>query len=121
MSEGIMDGKKPEQMVKIIYFLYLAGFVLGGITNLIGLVMAYIYKDEAPEWLQSHYRFQIRTFWIGGLYAAVGMLLLFSIFLAFLAFPVFLFLAVWLIIRCVKGLKGINQEQAHPNPTSWLF
>jgi len=33
--------------------------------------MAYIYKGDAPDWLKSHYRYQIRKFWIGILYGLV--------------------------------------------------
>ena len=47
--------------VKIIYILYLAGFIVG-VTPLIGIVMAYMARGEGPDWLQSHYRWQIRTF-----------------------------------------------------------
>jgi uncharacterized membrane protein len=36
--------------------------LLFGITGVIGVVMAYINKDDAAEWLKTHYQFQIRTF-----------------------------------------------------------
>ena len=52
---------------KIVYILYLVS-LLFGITGIIGVVMAYINKDDAPEWVQTHYQFQIRTFWIGALF-----------------------------------------------------
>lgn len=65
------NGTSQQQLAKIVYILYLVGVVFG-ITGLIGVVMAYIYKSDAPEWLSSHYQFQIRTFWIGLLYLVVG-------------------------------------------------
>lgn len=37
---------------KLVYILYLAGIVFG-ITGLIGVIMAYINKSDAPEWLQT--------------------------------------------------------------------
>ena len=46
---------------KIIYILYLAGFIVG-ITPLIGIVMAYMNRGEGSDWIQSHYQWQIRTF-----------------------------------------------------------
>jgi len=36
--------------------------------------MAYVNRADAPDWVRSHYRFQIRTFWIGLLYGAVSLL-----------------------------------------------
>ena len=49
---------------KLVYILYLVGLVFG-ITGIIGVIVAYVNKGDAPEWMQSHYRFQIRTFWMG--------------------------------------------------------
>jgi uncharacterized membrane protein len=72
-ARPISDADKSNP--KLIYILYLLSPVLG-VTGLIGVIMAYVYRNDAPDWLQSHYRFQIRTFWIGLLYALVGVLLL---------------------------------------------
>src|SRR5258708_39589824 len=48
----------------IVYILYLVGLIVP-MTPIVGLIMAYVNYGDAPEWVQSHYRFQIRTFWIG--------------------------------------------------------
>ena len=100
----------------LIYILYLLSLIFG-ITSLIGLVMAYINKGDAPEWLQSHYRFQIRTFWIGLLIGVIGAAT--AVFMVGILFLVFLF--VWWIVRCVKGMKYIADGNAHPDPASWMF
>ncbi|MBU2976877.1 hypothetical protein [Alteromonas sp. C1M14] len=108
--------KTSDSTAKIVYILYLVGLFFG-ITGIIGVVMAYINKSEAPEWLASHYKFQIRTFWIGFLYLFVGSLL--SIII--IGWFVILFWVVWLIIRCVKGMKALENQQAPENPDSWMF
>ncbi len=100
----------------LIYILYLLSLIFG-ITSLVGLVMAYINKGDAPEWLQSHYRFQIRTFWIGLLLGVIGAAT--AVFMVGILFLVFLF--VWWIVRCVKGMKYISQGSAHPDPASRMF
>ncbi|TYK67267.1 DUF4870 family protein [Colwellia echini] len=112
---------KPEKTTtadtaKIVYILYMVGIVFG-ITGLVGVVMAYINKTDAPEWLKSHYQFQIRTFWIGGLYLVIGSLLL----VVLIGWFILLFWVLWLIIRCVKGMKSLEAKEAHPNPTGWFF
>jgi uncharacterized membrane protein len=99
----------------IIYVLYLANFILP-FTSLVGLIMAYINKGDG-NFLDSHYQFQIRTFWIGLLYGFIGVLLT-AIMIGWL---ILLFLAIWLIIRCVKGLKYLGKQQPMPDPTSWMF
>jgi len=101
---------------KIIYILYLVG-ILVPFVSIIGLVMAYINKDDAPEWLQTHYQFQIRTFWIGFLYGFIGLLLTMIV----IGYFVLLFTVIWFVIRSVKGMKYLDAQQVHPNPTTWMF
>ena len=62
---------------KVIYILLIVGTIVG-ITGIIGLIMAYVMKDGSDDWIQSHYRFQIRTFWIGLLYSMTGVFLITS-------------------------------------------
>ena len=117
MSEAVVQEKPTtEGTAKIVYILYLIGLVFG-ITWLIGVVMAYINKDDAPEWLKSHYQFQIRTFWIGTLYIFIGIILSFVL----VGILVLFFFVIWLIVRCVKGIKYLDQKEAPPNPTGWML
>lgn len=99
---------------KIIYYLYLASIILG-ITNLIGVIMAYLYKGDAPDWLKTHYRFQIRTFWILMLYSFISFLLTFIV----IGFFMLIGVLIWFVIRCVKGLKQLGKNEPIPNPTTW--
>jgi uncharacterized membrane protein len=117
MNEVLAQEKAPtEDAAKIVYVLYLVSIVFG-ITGIIGVVMAYVNRDDAPDWLQTHYQFQIRTFWIGGLYMFIGLLLA----LVLIGYFVFLFWVIWLIVRCIKGMKSLDKKAAHPNPTGWMF
>ena len=100
----------------LIYILYLLSLIFG-VTSLVGLVMAYVNKSDAPEWVQSHYRFQIRTFWIGLLFAVVG-----AVTAAFVVGILILaFLFIWWIARCVTGMRYFSEGRAHPDPASWMF
>ena len=117
MNEAIVQEKPSTvETAKIVYILYLVGIAFG-ITGIVGVVMAYINLNDAPAWLRSHYQFQIRTFWIGALYMFIGVLLA----IVLIGYLVLLFWVVWLIIRCDKGMKSLEQKEAHPNPTGWLF
>ena len=118
--EGDIVNQEPHlepdtTMAMVVYALYLASFVLG-FTSIIGVIIAYVYKGKGPSWLDEHYRYQIRTFWIGLVYGV-----LFSILtLILIGFPLLLALAVWLIIRCVKGFKGLQEKRAPSNVDTWL-
>ncbi len=117
MNEVVSKEKQTtEGVAQIVYILYLVGIVIG-VTGIVGVVMAYLNREGAPDWLKTHYQFQIRTFWIGVLYIAIGVLLSYFV----IGYLVFLFWAIWLIIRCVKGMKLLAQKEPHPNPTGWLF
>ena len=115
-EQTAQQGTSTEGTAKAVYILYLVGIVFG-ITGIIGVVMAYVNRGDAPEWLQSHYQLQIRTFWIGGLYMLLGVLTAFVL----IGYLILLFWLIWLIVRCVKGMKALDQNQAYPNATGWMF
>ncbi len=115
MTELSLNAKEAGS-AKLVYILYLVSIIIGP-TGIVGLVIAYINRGSAPIWLQSHYQFQIRTFWIGMLYGFIGALLT-QVLVGWL---VLLFTLVWLVVRCVKGLQALDQEEAISDPTDWLF
>jgi uncharacterized membrane protein len=104
------------QTANVVYILYLVSLI-AGVTSIIGVIMAYVYRADAPEWVKTHYRFQIRTFWIALLYAFLSLLT--AILIVGLFFAVFTF--IWWIVRSVKGLKLLSQGAAHENPATWLW
>ena len=101
---------------KLVYILYLVGLVFG-ITGIIGVIVAYVNKGDGPDWLQSHYRFQIRTFWMGFVYLLIGSVLSVVV----IGWFVILFWVVWLIIRSVKGLKQLGLAQPVQDEKTWMF
>ncbi len=107
---------ESNTIAKVIYILLIISTVIG-ITGVIALIMAYVNNDDSDSWLQTHYRFQIRTFWIGLLYIFIGMVLSHVI----IGYLILLFAFFWLIIRCAKGLKQLENRQPVKNPESWFF
>lgn len=115
MSNEVQQSQQnPGANAQIVYYLYLASILLG-FTSIVGVVMAYLGKEKAPDWVQTHYQYQIRTFWIS---FGVGIL---GIILSAVVIGLFILLAlfIWFIIRCVKGLMLANDQEAHPDPTTW--
>ncbi len=102
--------------VQVIYILYLAGFVIG-ITPLIGIVLAYVNRGRSAEWIETHYTWAIRTFWIGLLYSLIGFVLAFVL----IGFLVLLATAVWFILRCIFGLQALSRNEPMKNPESWVL
>ncbi|MGJ7458875.1 DUF4870 family protein [Halomonas sp. MA07-2] len=113
----IEPNKSPDTtMPMVVYALYLLSFVVG-FTSVIGVVIAYVYRSKGPAWLDEHYRYQIRTFWIGLLYATIASILV----LVAIGIPLLIALAVWMIVRCVKGFRGLQEKRAPDNVDTWLF
>jgi uncharacterized membrane protein len=100
----------------VIYILYLASFVIG-ITGIIGIVLAYINRGKAGGFVESHYTFLIRTFWLGLLYAVISVALMMLVIGFLLMFVV----AVWFIARCILGLQALQRGEPVKNPQSWLL
>lgn len=105
-----------QGLVLTVYILYLVGF-LTGITALIGVIIAHVKSSSAGEVARSHFVFQIRTFWIGVLYAAVGLLLSFVV----IGVPILIWWCIWTIVRVIKGMLLLNDGKPIANPISWLF
>lgn len=116
MVNDLITKNESTVPAKLVYVLYLVG-ILVGITSIIGLVIAYFYRSDASDWLKTHYRYQIRTFWVSLVYAILAFVLAFIL----VGYLVYVFLLVWIIVRCVKGLKTINKNVPISNPATWLF
>ena len=100
----------------VVYVLHLAGLVTG-ITSLIAVVLAYVSRKNAPEWVQSHYAFAIRTFWLALLFAIVGAVLsVVGIGVVILAA-----IGVWVAVRCIVGLSYLLKGQPYPTPKNWML
>ena len=103
----------------LVYILYLiaAAFPPAGLAGIAGVAMAYLNRSDASELSQSHYSFQIRTFWMWLGLAVIGIIG--SYF--FVGILVLVAASVWLIIRCVKGMTFLNKGKPYPNPETFLW
>ncbi len=104
----------------IISLLYLGSF-LAGITSIIAVVLSYVWNGERHEgWEDSHYRYHIRTFWIGMVWTAVAVAgsIATLFLLAWLLFPA---VAVWFGVRAVKALMAAQKHEPIQNVTTWFI
>jgi uncharacterized membrane protein len=84
------------------------------------MIVAYVCQADAPLWLKTHFRVQIRTFWIGLLYLAIaGVAVLMDAHLV--GASILILALVWIVVRCVIGLKTVSANQPYQKPESWLW
>jgi uncharacterized membrane protein len=101
----------------VIYALHIAGVATGGLTCLIGAILAYVSRKDAPEWLASHYEFQIRTFWLALLFSVIsGVLTTVGVGVVMLVA-----VGLWLVVRGVMGLSILLKGQPYPTPKNWML
>ena len=105
-----------SSMALIVYILYFAAYFVG-ITAIIGVIIAHVQKGSGDAVLDSHYEFQIRTFWVGLLYLIVGGILT----LVLVGFLVLAWWFIWSLIRNIKGILALNENRPIADPRSWLF
>ena len=107
-EERPADEKQLKTVATVVYALQAAGFFLG-ITWIAAVIIDYVKKDDAAgTWLESHYRWQIRTFWFGLLWGVLGGILA----LVLVGFIVLAADAVWIIYRIVKGWLRLSESRA---------
>lgn len=114
----------------VVYGLYLLGLI-NGLTIFVGLIVAYANKDGAGPRMQSHYVFQIRTFWTAIAWWVVGLTMLFwgailsfilvGIPILVLGGLIFAVGHIWFALRCVLGIVYLSRGEAYPRPRTWLI
>lgn len=106
-----VSGRSPEELAglknvtMVVYALQALSF-LWGITAVIGLIVNYVKRDDARGTVyESHFDWQIRTFWWGLLWAVVGLILA----LVLVGFLVLFVAWIWMIYRVVKGWLKLTE------------
>ena len=100
--------KSLKSLTQAVYILYSLSYFTG-VTAIVGIIINYVKKDEAAgTWLESHFRWQIRTFWFGLLWALIGAVTVFIL----IGFAVLFANFCWIIYRIVKGWLNLNDNKA---------
>ena len=90
------------------------GAFLIGWPSIIAVIMNYIKRSDASgTWLESHFRWQIRTFWFGLLWAVLcWLVVLMTLFLAVIIIWIPLgILTLWFIYRVARGWLALREHK----------
>ncbi|WP_339737568.1 hypothetical protein [uncultured Maricaulis sp.] len=125
MSQTILEpetdrtaDRDERLMAGLGYVLILLGNIIG-VTTLIAVIIAYARKDTAPGWLNTHYVFQIRTFWVAifGIIASTGLIM--TLILSPFGFLGFGLVWLWVLIRSIVGLIRLVDGRGNGDPESY--
>ena len=104
-AQTLPDEAALKQLTALVYALQIAGYFVG-VTFVAGLIINYVKrKDVEGTWLASHFRWQIRTFWFGLLWCAIGLALL----VVLVGIPILMGAAVWVLYRAIKGWIALSE------------
>ncbi|MFN3397168.1 MAG: DUF4870 family protein [Sulfurimicrobium sp.] len=99
------DLDSARTLTAVVYALQAIAFFFG-ITAIVAIVINYVKIDDVQgTWLESHFRWQIRTFWFGLLWGVIGAVT----FILIVGWFILAADAVWVIYRIVKGWLKLNE------------
>ena len=88
------------------------GSFVGSLPSIAAVLLNYIKRGDARgTWADSHYRWQIRTFWFALLWAIIGWALIFTIIGLVVGVPILVALTLWLIYRIGRGWLRLRDRQ----------
>ena len=122
-----LRGVRPSlvQLTHVIYGLHafsvltgifgaasVIGAFLVGWPSIIAVILNYVKRsDVAGTWLESHFRWQIRTFWFTLLWVLIAVAVGLTIVGLLLTAAILVAVTVWLVYRVARGwiaLSGVK-------------
>ena len=89
------------------------GAFVFGMPSIIAVIINYLKRGEARgTFLESHFRWQIRTFWFGLLWCLIGGLFFVTFIGIPLAIVIFIAAGVWVIYRIARGWLALRDRRA---------
>jgi uncharacterized membrane protein len=131
-AQAIPAAREPERSLvtytHVIYGLHafslitgiigaatIVGAFLTGWPSIIAVILNYVRRsDVRGTWLESHFRWQIRTFWYGLLWVALcGLFVVFTLGVGILiAWIPLAFVGLWFIYRIARGWLNLKDRRA---------
>jgi uncharacterized membrane protein len=88
------------------------GSFVGSVPSLLAVLLNYVKRGDARgTWADSHYRWQIRTFWYALLWALVGWVMVFTLVGVVVGVPILIALTLWLIYRIGRGWLRLRDRR----------
>jgi uncharacterized membrane protein len=87
------------------------GAFLIGWPSIIAVILNYVKRAEVEgSWLESHYRWQIRTFWFAALWVVIAVAIGLTVIGLPLTIVILAGVTFWLIYRVVRGWLALNNQ-----------
>jgi uncharacterized membrane protein len=97
-------------------FHTIVGGFVWGVPSIVAVVMNYLRRaDTRGTYLESHFRWQIRTFWYAVLWDIIIWLVSLPLMLILIGFPLFwaahVALGIWIAYRVIRGWVSLRDHR----------
>jgi uncharacterized membrane protein len=134
IESQIVERAPSEGLVTLTHVLYgLHGFsalmgmlgpalvvtaFLTGWPSIIAVIINYVKRgDTRGTWLESHFRWQIRTFWFAVLWVLIAAVLFITVIGIPIAWVLALLLGLWVLYRIIRGWMALASGKPMPLPS----
>ncbi|HTL91377.1 MAG TPA: hypothetical protein VL176_03460 [Steroidobacteraceae bacterium] len=99
-------------VIGITTFHTIVGSFVGGLPSIVAVIMNYARRSATRgTYLESHFRWQIRTFWYALLWAVVCVMVAITIIGIPIALIGFAALAIWIVYRVARGWLALKDRR----------
>ena len=104
-------------LIGLTTFHTIVGSFIWGLPSIIAVIMNYARRAATQgTYLESHFRWQIRTFWYAVLWSVVIWAVSLPLMLILIGIPLFIIghfaLAIWIIYRVARGWLALRDKRA---------
>lgn len=88
---------------------------LSGWPSIIAVILNYVKRAEVRgTWLDSHFSWQIRTFWFALLWLALGAVAFVTLIGIPVAFVLWFATGIWVLYRIIRGWLALSSQKVLP-------
>ena len=128
MQSGLLPREGLVTLAHVIYGLHAFSVLTGmlspamiltafltGWPSIIAVILNYVKRGEVRgTWLDSHFSWQIRTFWFALLWLAIGAVLFATVIGIPFAVVLWFATGIWVLYRIIRGWLALPSQKALP-------
>lgn len=128
VTQTVMPREGLVRLTHVMYGLHAVSALMGvlgpalivttfltGWPSILAVIINYVKRGETRgTYLDSHFGWQLRTFWYAVLWALAGLFFIATVFGAVIGVPLLLVLGLWVLYRIIRGWITLNDGRPMP-------
>lgn len=99
-------------IIGLIGSVTVVGSFIGSVPSIIAVILNYLKRGDARgTWVDSHFRWQIRTFWFVFFWFLLALILILTFVGMVIGIPLLLAVTIWLIYRIARGWLRLQDRR----------